>query len=422
MSYLTQLKTLSLATLFATVFAAEAGAGYTDLYVIGDSLSDQGNLFNATQQATGNGIPANDHYYEGRFSNGAIYADYLALRLGLPLTASSEGGNNFAYGGARTEYNVVEADSVKPFPVSLLAQGGAFPEDAYPWTINTQRDAFAARAVNNPDGLYIVFTGSNDMADLIVMTAVRAANPNFPAVDRGVYISKVLADIDAAIAAAVAAGARDVIVPNLPNFGLVPRIMRGGPAFSALARDISQQYNAAFETMIANWNGRVNIIPFDVYGLLTEIVAQPTAYGFTNATHACYSGFVDPAGPTATVCATPATYVFWDSEHPTTAFHAFAAERMLATAVFDIIADLKARLSAASLPTGVRNSLLKKLDAARQKLNGAKSTHDGAVSAKLNAFVLEVQAQARAGGLSEAEALMLVERIDKLVFLAKAWR
>lgn len=418
MSYRKSLETILVAAL--AVFSTGAwGNGFNDVYVIGDSLSDQGNLFNATQQSTGNGVPADDHYYQGRFSNGEIAVGLLARKLGVRLKASSEGGNNFAYGGARTDYNVVEADVVKPFPVSLLPQGGAFPEDAFPWTINGQSAVFAARPVSNPDALYVVFTGSNDVADLINMVAAHAVNPAFPAVDVHAVIANVVQDIDAAIAAAVAAGARDVLLPNVPNFGIVPRVTRAGPAVAALASGLARQYNAAFAAMLAGWTGRVNIIPFDMYALSSAVAARPAAFGFSNATLPCYSGFVSPGGPDATVCPTPASYVFWDDEHPTAAFHALLAERLYAAVMLDIFDDLAERVRGVPSPKGVTDALAAKLEGVGRLLTDAGTANDVGAVNKLKNFILAVDAQRRKGNLSAAEAAVLSERAEKLIFLAK---
>src|SRR5690349_5751265 len=50
-----------------------------DLVVFGDSLSDTGDLFEMI------GYPP-PPYVEGRFSNGLVWAEYLAASLGLDLT------------------------------------------------------------------------------------------------------------------------------------------------------------------------------------------------------------------------------------------------------------------------------------------------------------------------------------------------
>src|SRR5882672_2786321 len=121
------------------------------IYVLGDSLSDQGNILAATT-ALGTPIPDPLHYASGRFSNGPVYTDLLAQQLGLPLEPSLFGGNNFAFGGARTTYNIAE---------------NFLPPGLFPWSLNAETAAFAGRGIHDPNGLYIVFSGSNDIGDIL---------------------------------------------------------------------------------------------------------------------------------------------------------------------------------------------------------------------------------------------------------------
>ena len=75
---------------------------YNELVVLGDSLSDQGNVYTIT----GALIPPpeyTDGSNVGRFTNGLNYIDYLAPSLGLTVAPSVLGGSNYAYGGARTD-------------------------------------------------------------------------------------------------------------------------------------------------------------------------------------------------------------------------------------------------------------------------------------------------------------------------------
>jgi phospholipase/lecithinase/hemolysin len=83
---------------FAAGFSECVAAGpFSDLIVFGDSLSDVGNIQSAI------GIYPGDGYFNGRFSNGSVYAEALSMGLGLgPLVRSTNSGDNFAYGGART--------------------------------------------------------------------------------------------------------------------------------------------------------------------------------------------------------------------------------------------------------------------------------------------------------------------------------
>jgi phospholipase/lecithinase/hemolysin len=386
---------------------------FDGFYVLGDSLSDQGNLFGATSLilGAGNGIPANDHYYQGRFSNGRNYIDVLGERLGVSSSPSLLGGSNFAYGGARTDYNTVEDDATKPFPVSLLGQGGLLPEDLFPWTLNDETQAFAARGILNPDGLYIVFSGANDLADLTASVAVFSVDP-MP------VILGLIDAIRAAIAEFVAAGARDIIVPNAPDLGVVPATLQYGPGFAMLATNLCTLYNNALEAMLSEWEGVTNIIPFDAFSLLGDVVSDPAAFGFTNATDPCYSGFVVP-GPGETECADPDSYVFWDREHPTTALHAVLADQMLTAATLDILDDLTQRVASLAASEPTRRPLGPMLDRVRQALTGPNCHDDPAAVALIDAFIHAVEA--RAGrGIAADDAGVLIDRAERLASLVEA--
>lgn len=374
------------------------GAGFSNMYIIGDSLSDQGNIFYATKNLTGYGIPADDHYWMGRFANGKNYVDTLSDRIGIVSTFSLSGGNNFADGGARVDYNIVELDSSKPFPVNLLGQGGILPENAFPWTLDAQRTTFANRGVYDPDALFVVFGGANDLSDLITMVAIHSQNPMFPDPQPAVFMGKILESINQAIAAYVASGARNILVPNVPNLGVIPAVTIYGPDFSRLAANLTTQCNAALASLLSQWeaSGVVNIIPFDTYSFLTQVVNNPAAYGFSNATAPCYTGFVSPAGPGDTVCDTPESYVFWDREHPTTAAHAVLADRMRAAIVLDILDDLINRINNVQngIPAALQKTLGAKLEDARKAFTDSNATNDVAAAGSLGEFIDLVKAQA----------------------------
>jgi len=402
---------LLFALLLLPALAAPAVA-FDDLYVVGDSLSDQGNLFGATSLilGPGNGFPASDHYYQGRFSNGGNYVDFLGERLGLASSPSFLGGNNFAYGGTRTDYNTVEDDATKPFPVSLLGQGGILPEDLFPWTLNGQREAFAARGAFDPDALYVVFSGANDLADLTASVAVFAVDP-------APVIQGLVTAIGATISEFVAAGAQDIIVPNMPNLGVVPGTLRYGPDFAMLATTLCAAYNNALDAMLSQWEGVTNIIPFDTFSLLGDVVSDPGAFGFANATEPCYTGFVAP-GPGETECADPDGYVFWDREHPTRALHAVLADEMLTAAAHDILDDLIQRVATLDVSEATRRPLATTLDRAWQALTDPICGDDRAAKALVDAFVHMVEA--RAGkGIAAEDAAILVDRAGRLVILLR---
>lgn len=296
---------------------------YTGLYVLGDSLSDQGNLFAATSALGPSlGQPAQPdaaRYDAGRFSNGPVYPEVLASDLGLSISPSLLGGTNFAFGGARTTYNTVEAP---PYGTEV------YPRAAYPWSLDGERAAFTARVAAtgvDPNALYVVFSGSNDLSDILA----RRLNP-------AATIAQAVAGVVGVVDAFKAAGAKTVLVPNLPDLGLVPRITgleAAVPGVSALATRLTTAFNTALGAALDRETG-VRVIQFDTFDLLRAVVTDPAAYGFSNATQPCYSGFVLP-DPAATTCADPNGYVFWDSEHPTARLQALLGNELFA-AVTDV--------------------------------------------------------------------------------------
>jgi outer membrane lipase/esterase len=279
------------------------------IYVLGDSLSDQGNLFAATRAAAGpaNALPDATRYFNGRFSNGPVYTDILAHDLGLTLGPSIAGGNNFAYGGARTNYNTVEQ-----------VAGGPFPNGLFPWSLNAEVQAFSARGVHDPNALYIVFSGSNDIGDILS----RNLNP-------ATVIPTAVGGIVNAVQAFASAGARTVLVMNIPDLGLTPAFNFLGPPTTNPASALSRQFNDALAGALASFTG-LNIIQFQTDDLLNAVVANPGLYGLSNVTAPCYTGFVTP-NPGATVCANPSQYLFWDQVHPTAGVQAILAEAVRET-------------------------------------------------------------------------------------------
>ncbi len=87
---------------------------YTSFWVLGDSLSDPGNIF----EATGGAIPPSPPYFEGRFSNGPVWADYLTDTF----EAHGKPTGNFAHGGATA---VTDADQIPDLDAQLTLLAGA---------------------------------------------------------------------------------------------------------------------------------------------------------------------------------------------------------------------------------------------------------------------------------------------------------
>ena len=64
----------------------------------------------------------------------------------------------------------------------------------------------------------------------------------------------------------------------------------------------------------------IDIVTFDGYALVSQIVANPALFGLRNATAACVTPFVPPFA-----CQRPDDFFYWDGAHPTKAGHAIIA-------------------------------------------------------------------------------------------------
>jgi len=289
-----------------TPVMASAGP-FQKVFVFGDSLSDTGNVLTVTESVSRDPIPVSPPYFMGRFSNGPVWVETLAERLGLELSPFLAGGTNFAFGGAEIG---LDTEDVLERDVGVIIP-----------SIRSQVQAFFAQHLfdgADSEALYILWGGANDLRDALV-TATDPLTQVQPAVD----------DLTAAIEDLADAGAVHFLVPNLPNLGRTPESRARGPEGVARATAVSVAFNNALATALDTLEAErgITIIRLDTFALLEEVVADPAAFGFTNTTEACLAGDPFEGG---TPCAQPEAYVFWDLIHPTAAAHALLAEFALA--------------------------------------------------------------------------------------------
>lgn len=294
---------------------AAASAGYSQIYVLGDSLSDVGNIEAAYAPivAANGGVPlpilaapgTPSAYAPNRASNGPIWIDAFAGAFGFTSVASLNGGTNYAFGGARTDNQLY--NPVIPDFLGLLQQ----------------RDALlATRPALDPDALYVVWGGANNLQDILTGRPRADGTPQ--------SVGQTVADLGLIIDSLAAAGASHFLVPNAPNIGLVPRLRERGPLAVAYGTQLTAALNGGLATLIdSRRQAGLDILDFDTAGFLTEVVANPASYGLSNVTERCYTGDDLNFNGSGSICADPASYLFWDGIHPTATGHALLAQAML---------------------------------------------------------------------------------------------
>ena len=305
---------LSAAAALALLLAACGGSDtpaapplFAKTYVFGASVSDTGNAC-ALSAAS---CPPAPPYATGRASNGPLWIETVVARYGAAATPSLLGGFNYSYAGATT--GAVPGTSVTNRPPSMVAQ-----MDQYLARVNYQV---------SPQTLVILdgITVGNNIAD--ALTQVLGGNANAPTA----VLTAAVTDIAGMVTRLYAAGARTIVVLNSVNIGKTPRITAlNNPVATAGATQMSQQFNGAlaqqFAALRASSPG-LNLLLVDSYAFEAAIQAAPAANGFTNVTAPCFA-----TTPAPSVCATPDTYYYWDTFHPT-----FATGQRLAQEVIRVI-------------------------------------------------------------------------------------
>lgn len=231
-------------------------SAFTYMVSFGDSLSD-------------NGISYFDEHGYFRASNGWVWVDYLAVNLGVTHDGR-------AWSGATT--HATEPD--------LLWQVNDYVTDGAPGVSSST--------------LFTVWAGGNDLLALLDPTST--ANP-------ATVINDAVTNIGTAISTLYGEGARNILVPNMPDLGSIPL------AFGdAGATYLSEQFNLALDGVLAGMAmPNLNLYKFDVFTILnTDIIG---------------GGFFDnTSDPWLGSGGDPSEYLFFDDIHPTTQAHWLLAD------------------------------------------------------------------------------------------------
>src|SRR6266566_2001474 len=246
------------------------------IYAFGDSLTDTGNN------------PAPDTiYYQGRYSNGPLWIEYLSTQLGLAYNPA----NNHAQSGGETS--------------DALAQARQFTAPA-----NSSRSLFMLWAGGN-DFIHNFYQGADD-AFWNSLTALSVAN------------------LSNAVSVLYADGARVVVVPNQADLSRIPLVLDSGlpslPLLQAYLRGKLEQFNGSLGaalTAIAQAHPELQLITPDVDGRFNDLLANLTNNGFTKADP---DALTDPQLTDKSFVGPGKDYVFWDSIHPTSKAHALVAQ------------------------------------------------------------------------------------------------
>ena len=246
-------------------------------------------------------------------SPGLMSSEALAASFGLSAVPSDQGGSNFATSGAK---NVTINDAVT----------GGFTA-AVPTVTQIANYLAATGGHANPNALYLISSGGNDVGF--------ATGNNAPANPQA-YLLSAANSLASAVANLQAAGARYIVVPDLPS-----SFPTGNGAGNTETRQDRLLYNQVLWSSLAA--SGVSFIPADYNAMRLAIASNPGLFGFQ---------FIDNI-PSETSCTKPGTvntaWALLCSSNPAAPSHLaapnadqtrlFADDQHLSTAGQKILAD-----------------------------------------------------------------------------------
>jgi len=314
----------------------------------GDSLSDLGTYSPATSLA-GTGQPP---FFGGRFTtnthtgytaasntnNANLWVEWVAAKVGVPITQAVVGF----------------ATTVIPCPAAATpalagsctgyGQGGSRVTD--PNGINKDRGALTFPVVDQVARHLASFTSFSGDDIVFVWAGANDGIAQFSAVGAGLPPATAVANMQTAateLAALVkdqilANGAKRVVVMNVPDLAVTPGFSAFAPEQKALLSQLTGAFNTTLEASLDGANVRF----IDTRAFLSDAVANPAQYGFTNTTTptcdpakiqvitggriadgsslACNAVAGQPFNGMRTG-ASASTWLFADAVHPTTGAH-----------------------------------------------------------------------------------------------------
>lgn len=193
-----------------------------------------------------------------------------------------------AFGGARADN---DTNSSGPIP-SLLVQLGLF---------------LGSGGIFQPDTLVSVWAGANDIFQDVAKGGIGTDVGNNTA-----------NDVVTALGALVANSAKNLLVFNLPDFGVLPRYASNPLQDEAI--DAVTAFNATLSTsldLLEFTNPDLTIYRVDTFNIFNALMEDSSTFGISNATAPCIATVACISGPRSVQDG----FLFWDEVHPTRSGH-----------------------------------------------------------------------------------------------------
>ena len=266
-------RALSLFCLVVCCCVTLSASAFDAIVAFGDSLTDTGNE------------PAEPYlHYQGRWSNGPLWIEYLSVRLGFPYNAS----NNLAHSGAQTDDTYNQVNIYTP-----------------------------TNDISNT--LFVVWAGGNDFLQEYKTYWFNDAG-------WAQFTSYSANNLSNAVVNLRSKGARYILVPNTVDVTTIP-LLNKLPGFlrsylQSKVKMFNNKLSRALTTLQATYPD-ITIYKADIYLGEKMLLKNYKADGFKKKSIDALS---DPTLLDKSFNGPGAKYVFWDPIHPTSKAHSYIAD------------------------------------------------------------------------------------------------
>lgn len=325
----------------ATALTGRPAPAQDSLFFIGDSLTDYGNLYDATRALNAENsqvpiLPPPSRYFAGRYSNGPTYAERLSSILGV----SDSKVVSFAFGGAESgscpsAACLFEAVGIDP---GVLGIDPAALEGLNIGALDQVGGAIMTPGVVGPNGLAVYQVGANDYLNNVRGLAAGDLTPRD-------LVGRVVGNINDGIDGLAQAGQQKFAVLNLSDMGETPRGRELDPTVASSLSQLSAAHNTELLTVVTELESEhgldITLVAMD--DLFDDMLTNPSRYGFTKD---CF--YTPVSSPEVRDCSTPENEgPFYDGVHPTARAHQITAEYI--AAYIDMKANAGADIAARSM-------------------------------------------------------------------------
>ncbi|QBS09583.1 hypothetical protein E4T55_06755 [Legionella israelensis] len=238
--------------LFCSLTGFAADKRFDTFVVFGDSLSDNGNLYNYMWHL----LPASPPYYEGHFSNGLLWIEYLYKSYFSD--GHAEGFQDYAVGGAGA---ILSYKENLPFTLTVEL------DDYLYWNTYDRKEST----------LYTIWIGANNY--------LNGPTNIEPLTDA------VVDAIGGVVERIIGYGGNKFLLINLPDMGLSPQARENH--MESLLTELTRAHNRKLAEKVEQLRQKYPdkiFVYFDVHHFLNYAIEHASDYGITNVTEPCYTG------------------------------------------------------------------------------------------------------------------------------------